>query len=113
MKPNFAKSIVACALLVAMASQAGRIAVAAPAAVVVAQAEKPAGAGTLNAIDQAKRTLNITHGPIAALHWPGMTMDFPVAPQVDVAALKPGAKIVFTLGRGPDGGYAIDEIRAE
>jgi Cu/Ag efflux protein CusF len=79
----------------------------------MAQAEKPAGAGVLNSVDPAKRSLNITHGPIAALHWPGMTMDFHVAPGVDLSALKPGAKIVFTLGRGADGLYAIDEIKPE
>jgi Cu/Ag efflux protein CusF len=67
----------------------------------------------LNAIDTGKRTLNIAHEPIAALHWPGMTMDFRVAPGVDLSALKPGATITFTLERGADGLYAIDEIRTK
>jgi Cu(I)/Ag(I) efflux system protein CusF len=77
----------------------------------VAQTEKPTGRGTINAIDAVQRKLNITHGPVAALNWPGMTMDFAVAPGADIGALKPGAKIVFTLGRGPDGGYVLDEIK--
>jgi Cu/Ag efflux protein CusF len=113
MKPKFV-----CALAIAIACPAGVNAVAAPdaqirARQVLAQAEKPSGAGVLNAIDQGKRTLNITHEPIAALHWPGMTMDFLVAPGVDLSALKPGAKITFTLGRGADGLYAIDEIQTK
>jgi Cu/Ag efflux protein CusF len=77
---------------------------------IIAQAEKPGGEGTLNAIDAAKRKLNITHGPIAALNWPGMTMDFTVAPGVDIGALKPRGKVKFTLGRGADGAFVIDEI---
>jgi Cu/Ag efflux protein CusF len=42
-----------------------------------------------------------------------MTMDFRVAPGVDLPALKPGATITFTLERGADGLYAIDEIRTK
>lgn len=78
----------------------------------IAQAEKPTGQGTLNAIDAATRKLNITHGPIAALNWPGMTMDFGVAPGVDLGALKAGSKIKFTLTRGGDGMFVIDEIKS-
>jgi Cu/Ag efflux protein CusF len=108
MKPKFVFVIA-----IAIVCPAGVNAVAAPDAQVLAQAEKPSGSGVLNAIDTAKRTLNITHEPIAALRWPGMTMDFRVAPGVDLSALKPGAKITFTLGRGADGLYAIDEIRTK
>lgn len=77
----------------------------------VAQTEKPSGQGALNAIDAANRKLNITHGPITVLKWPGMTMDFGVAPSVDLAALKPGEKIVFTLTRGDDGMYLVDDVK--
>ncbi|WP_298351955.1 copper-binding protein [Rhodoblastus sp.] len=80
-------------------------------AIVVAQAEKPIGQGTVNAIDESRRLLNITHGPIAALDWPGMTMNFGVAPSVDLKALKAGAKISFTLTRGADGMYVIDAVK--
>ncbi|WP_296707412.1 copper-binding protein [Rhodoblastus sp.] len=80
-------------------------------ALVVAQSEKPTGQGTINAIDAAGHKLNITHGPVAALKWPGMTMDFGVAPAVDLAALKPGSKIDFTLTRGAGGMYEIDSIK--
>jgi Cu(I)/Ag(I) efflux system protein CusF len=77
---------------------------------VFAQAEKPSAQGTVNSIDADKRKLNITHGPVAALHWPGMTMDFGVASGIDLGALKAGSKIKFTLGRGEDGMYVIDGI---
>ncbi|MDI9850066.1 copper-binding protein [Rhodoblastus sp. 17X3] len=75
-----------------------------------AQAEKPTGEGTLNTIDAAARRLNITHGPVAALNWPGMTMDFAVGPTVDLTSLKAGSKIRFTLSRGADGMFVIDRI---
>jgi len=94
---------------------AAPLAVLAPAqaadAAVVAQSEKPMGQGKINAIDAAGHKLNITHGPVAALKWPGMTMDFGVAPAVDLGALKPGSKIVFTLTRGADGMYLIDSVK--
>lgn len=80
--------------------------------IVVAQAEKPTGEGTVNSIDAASKKLNMTHGPVAALKWPGMTMDFNVAPGVDLSALKSGEKVVFTLSRGA-GGYVIDSIKPQ
>ena len=79
--------------------------------IVVAQAEKPSGEGKVNSIDVPGRKINMTHGPVAALKWPGMTMDFGVAPGIDLSALKPGAKIGFTLKPAADGTYLIDAIK--
>jgi Cu/Ag efflux protein CusF len=60
---------------------------------VVAQiGEKPSGEGLIKTVDRAKRKVEITHGPIAALKWPGKTMAFNVAPNVDLTALAVGAK---------------------
>jgi Cu(I)/Ag(I) efflux system periplasmic protein CusF len=77
---------------------------------VVAQADKPSGEGKVNSVDASARKINMTHGPVAALKWPGMTMDFIIAPGVDLSALKPGVKIGFTLKPGADGMYMIDAI---
>lgn len=79
--------------------------------IVVAQVEKPSGQGTVNSVDATARKVNMSHGPVAALKWPGMTMDFPVAPGVDMSALKPGEKVGFTLSKGADGAYTIDSIK--
>lgn len=79
----------------------------------VAQTEKPSGKGTVNAVDATARRVNMTHGPIAALKWDGMTMNFDVAPGVDLGALKSGEKISFTLKRGDDGAYIIDSFRPD
>jgi Cu/Ag efflux protein CusF len=81
----------------------------------VAQAgEKATGKGVIKGVNKANRELQITHEAIPALKWPGMTMGFKVAPNVDLAGLTPGAKIIFTLSKAPQGGYVIEQIqRAE
>lgn len=66
--------------------------------------------GTVNAVDPARHTVNLSHGPIRALGRPAMTMDFPVSPDVDLAAVKPGMRVSFTLVRG-DGGMVVDMIQ--
>ena len=100
------------ALAVGLISLSGA-ASAADGRMVVAQADKPAGKGTINTVDAAARKLNMTHGPIPALKWEGMTMDFVVAPGLDMTGLKPEAKVGFTLGRAADGMYVIDTIKPE
>jgi Cu/Ag efflux protein CusF len=66
--------------------------------------------GTVNAVDATKSTLNLTHEPIQTLGWPTMTMDFAVAPEVDLATIKAGDKVNVTLARGDDGIYMITSI---
>lgn len=61
------------------------------------------GTGTINAVDAAAHKLNLSHGPISELGWPAMTMEFPVAPTVDLRALKPGMKVDFTIEQGQMG----------
>ncbi len=39
--------------------------------------------GTVNSVDAAARTANVTHGPLAEIGMPGMTMDFPLGEGVD------------------------------
>lgn len=67
--------------------------------------------GALNSVHVGRRKLNIKHGPITALKWSGMRMDFGVMPRVNLGALKPGSKIVLTLPCGADGMFLIDEVK--
>jgi Cu/Ag efflux protein CusF len=53
------------------------------------------GIGTLNAIDQGAKTVNITHGPIASASWPGMTMSFKLANPSIAAGFEPGQRVEF------------------
>lgn len=67
--------------------------------------------GTVNSVDAARHTVNLSHGSIKALGWPAMTMDFPVGDDVDLAAVKPGMRVNFTLVHGNGGGMVVDAIR--
>ncbi|MBV9682140.1 MAG: copper-binding protein, partial [Solirubrobacterales bacterium] len=69
--------------------------------------------GTVNSVDAGARKVNISHGPIQALGWPPMTMDFPVAPTVDLKAIKTGSRVRFTLEKGEDGMPVILSISPE
>jgi len=42
------------------------------------------GTGTVNAVDAAAHKVNVSHAPIPAIGFPAMTMDFAVAPSVDL-----------------------------
>jgi Cu(I)/Ag(I) efflux system protein CusF len=66
--------------------------------------------GTVNSVDTAAHKINISHGPIKDLGWPPMTMDFPVAPSVNLKSIKPGAKVNFTLEKGDDGMPVVQSV---
>lgn len=66
--------------------------------------------GTVNSIDEAGRKINLSHGPIPQIGWPAMTMDFAVAPSVDLKAVAPGARVDFTLDKGPDGIFLVESL---
>ncbi|MBT8069345.1 MAG: efflux RND transporter periplasmic adaptor subunit [Gammaproteobacteria bacterium] len=68
------------------------------------------GNGTVEAIDAAARRVRISHGPIEALGWAPMTMEFDVLPGADLATLKIGQGINFTLSQSEVGDYVIDII---
>ena len=53
------------------------------------------GEGTVNSIDQAAGTVNISHGPVASASWPAMTMTFKLADPSAATNITPGAKVEF------------------
>jgi Cu/Ag efflux protein CusF len=65
---------------------------------------------TVNSVDPAQHKVNLSHNPIPEIGWPAMTMDFPVAPSVDLRPLKPGARVNFTIEQGQGGTYEIKTI---
>lgn len=68
--------------------------------------------GTVNAVDPAQHTINLSHGPISRLGWPAMTMDFPVAPSVDLNRIKAGSRVEFTLEKkGANGLYEVQSVQ--
>jgi Cu(I)/Ag(I) efflux system membrane fusion protein len=51
--------------------------------------------GRIDAIDHAAGKLKITHGPVASMGMPGMTMNFPVEDPDLLTGVKPGDKVDF------------------
>lgn len=76
----------------------------------VAQAGAVQGSGTVNSADPAGRKINLSHSAIPSIGWPPMTMDFSVAPSVDLRTIKPGAHVNFTMQQGGDGMYVIQSV---
>ena len=66
--------------------------------------------GTVNSIDAGAHKVNISHGAIQDLGWPPMTMDFPVAPAVNLKSIKPGSRVNFMLEKGDHGMPVIQSI---
>lgn len=66
--------------------------------------------GTLDAVDAQAGTVTITHGPVASLKWPGMTMDFTLANAGLLGTLKPGAAIEFTFIERAPGEWVIIKL---
>ena len=69
--------------------------------------------GRINHVDKTAGSINITHGPIKILNWPGMTMSFPVLDKAALSRLRPGEAVDFDLAKGADGQYAITRIVPE
>jgi Cu(I)/Ag(I) efflux system protein CusF len=53
------------------------------------------GVGVVDSVDQAKKTVTISHEPIASLNWSAMTMDFAVEDKTLFNKLLVGKKINF------------------
>lgn len=68
------------------------------------------GQGQVNRIDLADRVINLTHGPIPDLGWPGMTMDLPVADEVDLENVPQGATIHFQVTQQANQRYLVTII---
>jgi Cu/Ag efflux protein CusF len=68
------------------------------------------GTGIVNSVDAAQHKVNLTHQPIPEIGWPTMTMEFPVAPALDLSVIKPGSRVNFTIEKGQSGMYEIKAI---
>lgn len=60
---------------------------------------------TLNSIGDGM--VNVSHGPIAEIGWPAMTMDMPVLEGADLGGAQPGDAVTMMLEKGPDGMYGV------
>jgi Cu/Ag efflux protein CusF len=67
------------------------------------------GTGTVTAVSGANRKITLDHGPIPAIQWPAMKMEFAVAPSVDLSKIKTGDKVNFTLN-GSGNTYTVQSV---
>ena len=89
--------------------QKGEAKPAAPAVGAVAVTHR--GEGMVDAVDTTQTSVTLTHGLIASLKWPAMTMDFKVRDAALLRTLKPGQMIAFEMVAGAPGEYVI--VRAQ
>jgi Cu/Ag efflux protein CusF len=57
-----------------------------------------------------RRLFKLTHAPIPEIGWQTMTMEFLVAPSVDLRSLRPNRRINFIMEQSPEGMYDIQAI---
>lgn len=68
--------------------------------------------GRFEAYDAEQGSVTMTHGEIAALHWPAMTMDFVLADPALLKGIAPGTPVRFAFKAGQPGQYIITSIAA-
>jgi Cu/Ag efflux protein CusF len=67
------------------------------------------GTGTVVAVNAANKKVTLDHGPMPALKWPAMKMEFAAAPSVDLSKVKVGDKVNFTLS-GSGNSYTVQSV---
>ncbi len=78
-----------------------------------AKAKAHQAEGTLTAIDAAAGTVSISHGPVASLGWPAMSMDFALANPALAGTLKPNAPVAFEFVERKPGEWVIYKLEAK
>lgn len=73
-------------------------------------ANAASGRGTINKVDNAAGSVNISHEAIPAIKWPAMTMDIKVADKKILSGVKSGQTVTFGLIKDPKAGYVISHI---
>jgi RND family efflux transporter MFP subunit len=69
--------------------------------------------GKVVEVDAKSQSVTISHGPVATLKWPAMTMDFALANSAQLKDLKPGAPIAFEFVERGKGEWVITKITAQ
>lgn len=67
--------------------------------------------GKVESVDAKDLSASISHGPVASLKWPGMTMEFKAANASLMGALKPGAMVDFEFVERGAGEWVITAVK--
>ena len=68
------------------------------------------GQGKINSINPDANTVNVAMGPVKALGWPSMSMNFLVQDKATLNSLKTGEMVNFVFAKDTAGGYVITRI---
>jgi len=68
------------------------------------------GHGVVNSVDMQHGMVNMTHGPINSLGWPGMTMNFKVRDPAILKNVKPGEKVNFGIVKEGPGKFVVTDV---
>jgi len=66
---------------------------------------------TINSVNVENRTANFTHKTIENIGMMGMTMDFNLAPSVDVSTLEAGSAVQFIVEMPRDGVFEVTHVK--
>jgi len=66
--------------------------------------------GVLNSIDLQNHKINLTHGPVESLGWPGMTMNFKIKDAAILKGVKPGQKVAFEVVKEAPKQFYVSKI---
>jgi Cu(I)/Ag(I) efflux system membrane fusion protein len=67
--------------------------------------------GTVDSVDAGTGAITLSHGPVASLKWPSMTMEFKAANPSLLPALKPGAKVSVEFIERQPGEWVITSVK--
>ena len=67
--------------------------------------------GKVDSIDAKAGTLSLSHGPVASLKWPAMTMEFKAANEALLKGLTPGASIAVEFVERQPGEWVITSVK--
>ena len=62
-------------------------------------------------VDAKGNAVTLTHGPVASLKWPGMTMEFKLANTALLKDLQPGAKVAIEFVERQPGEWVITSVK--
>jgi len=83
---------------------------AAPAAPAASIAGGHQAEGTVDGVDLKEGTVSLSHGPVASLKWPAMTMEFKAANASLLKDVKPGARIAIEFVERQPGEWVITRV---
>ena len=69
------------------------------------------GQGKINGITPGANTVNVAMGPVKALGWPSMSMNFLLQNTAMLNGYKAGEMVDFNFAKDATGGYVITRIR--